>query len=33
MMDGLVVNLGIGFYFIVVVSLVIGIMFFMWLGE
>lgn len=32
-MQGLVMNSGFVFYFIVVVSLVIGIMFLMWFGE
>ena len=33
MMEGLVVNPGMGFYFTAVVSLVTGTMFLMWLGE
>ncbi|QFU24877.1 preprotein translocase subunit SecY [Shewanella eurypsychrophilus] len=33
LVPGLVVNLGFGFYFVAVVSLVTGTMFLMWLGE
>ncbi|MCL1078011.1 preprotein translocase subunit SecY [Parashewanella spongiae] len=33
LVPGLVVNLGLGFYFVAVVSLVSGTMFLMWLGE
>ncbi|MCG9698465.1 preprotein translocase subunit SecY [Shewanella sp. Isolate11] len=33
LVPGLVVNLGLGFYFVAVVSLVTGTMFLMWLGE
>lgn len=33
MMQGLVINAGLGFYFAAVVSLVTGTMFLMWLGE